>query len=482
MTKGHGLNHYIFAPNPPSTNDKTDEKAFQREIQTLEELLPFCKDSNVTCNFGVTIPGEISSTLVDNFSKAALGGLLRNVVEQIVTAVSKGCYHISILLDDYLSYFKAYDSATAKKTTLGTVHFSIANYLMDELSRVKPAESKNVNWFLHPMYYGGKTNQNQKKAPPTQGGTFQRPFQKAEAPMDRDISQYWKDMDRNVRPGYKFFVSTLSSSEVNTSIRTNEVSSALSKYVKQHKVIILEDFPSVIPVFKAQSSASLGFSSIPYLGGYEGRHAVSSEWTDGIAFRVNPAVVTPRVCLIPLMTGFDYLLSPYTYDSSMSLKASLVANLQHDERLADEMFHLVEILPSAPGSGSMALKRFKLKKLESSVFFVETSEKLAYVKKSLSANAKLADLGKELLPCFSLLEAFLEVNFANFELEALFVEYKQNNKVEFYHGSKQQQRFDQLKKRYTEAQRKLDALLAPVLPVDRLRENLRDLNTNYLTG
>jgi hypothetical protein len=40
----------------------------------------------------------------------------------------------------------------------------------------------------------------------------------------------------------------------------------------------------------------------------------------------------------------------------------------------------------------------------------------------------------------------------------------------------------QLKERLTEAERKLDVLLAPVYPLASLKQNQRDLNTAYLEG
>lgn len=260
--------------------------------------------------------------------------------------------------------------------------------------------------------------------------------------MDRDVVQYWKEMDRNARSEFTFFFSSFTSTEPRTKDSPQHstagrpdgsVLSKLKQLVQQHRVILLDTFPSIIPTFKATSrttatrstatTAVQSFPAIPYLQGYEGsKFAAAAEWAEGMAMQVAPALWPPHAALIPLTTAFDFLLSPYSHDPSIALKSALLRLLQGDERLADDLMSLIEATPSSSSSSSLAIRKFKLKKLASPTFFQETADRLSYVRKSLVS----LPLDAEIQPFFVLLDAFLEVNSANFEVEAFFEKQKED--------------------------------------------------------
>ena len=243
-------------------------------------------------------------------------------------------------------------------------------------------------------------------------------------------------MDRNAKPEFTFLFSGFTSTEPRTKggsgAQHDTEGSTLAKLkqlVQQHRVVLLDTYPSIIPTFKTTSPspsvASLlrSFPAIPHLQGYEGKHAMAAEWAEGLAVQVAPALLPPRAVLIPLLTAFDFVLSPNTHDPSMALKSALLRLLQGEERLADDLLSLIDATPAPLSSSSLAIRKFKMKKLAMPTFFHETSERVNHVRKSLAA----LPLGEELRPFFALLDAFLEMNAANFEVEAFFEKQKQKD-------------------------------------------------------
>jgi hypothetical protein len=274
--------------------------------------------------------------------------------------------------------------------------------------------------------------------------------------MDRDVVQYWKEMDRNARPDFTILFSGFTSVEPRAvkpsgpavagaaGSATGGIDGAtlarLKQLVVQHKVVLLDTYPSLIPTFKstAVTSSSLvrSFPAIMHMQGYEGTaHAAAAEWADGLAVQVASALIPPHAGLVPLLTAFDFMLAPHTHDPSIALKSALMRLLQGEERLADELQGLIEATPSA--ASSLAIRRFKIKKLATPAFFVETTDRVSYVRKSLATAAStsgggggaLARLGEELRPFFVLLDAFLDMNAINFEVEAFFEKQKQRKHV-----------------------------------------------------
>jgi hypothetical protein len=286
--------------------------------------------------------------------------------------------------------------------------------------------------------------------------------------MDRDVVQYWKEMDRNTRPDFTFLFSGFTSIEPRAPRGSSAAPSAaaatvaaldgislgrLRQLVQQHKVVLLDTYPSLVPTFKSTTvlakatttatttaSASLvrSFPAITHLQGYEASaHAAAAEWADGLAVQVASALVPPHAGLVPLLTAFDFMLAPHTHDPTIALKSALLRLLQGEERLADELLGLIDATPSA--SSSLAIRRFKIKKLATPTFFHETADRMSYVRKSLSSTSSsapaataagsggvaLGRLGEELRPFFVLLDTFLDMNAINFELEAFFEKQKQ---------------------------------------------------------
>lgn len=421
-------------------------------------------------------------------------------------------------------------SAGGKTSLLSSLHAYVANHLLDETRKRAKQAASALKFFLLPLFYGKDVKENRSGGAggngPKQTPSFgtQQHKKEQEAEMDRDVVQYWKEMDRNTRPDFTFLFSGFTSIEPRAPRGSSAAPSAaaatiaaldgislgrLRQLVQQHKVVLLDTYPSLVPTFKSTTvlakatttatttaSASLvrSFPAITHLQGYEASaHAAAAEWADGLAVQVASALVPPHAGLVPLLTAFDFMLAPHTHDPTIALKSALLRLLQGEERLADELLGLIDATPSA--SSSLAIRRFKIKKLATPTFFHETADRMSYVRKSLSSTSSSAPaataagsggvalerLGEELRPFFVLLDTFLDMNAINFELEAFFEKQKQTKHAGAGGGQKWDE-FTELKKRLTEVERKLDVLLAPAYPLSTLKHNQRDLNTAYLEG
>lgn len=113
--------------------------------------------------------------------------------------------------------------------------------------------------------------------------------------------------------------------------------------------------------------------------------------------------------LFSLSTAFDFLRSPLFYDPSTSLKSALL-NLLMDERIAEDLYSLVEIAPSplnynAYYNGTGADGKLLIRKFKNRLFVDEIYEKIHRVRHCTLRES----LKKALLPYLDICQAYLDV-------------------------------------------------------------------------
>lgn len=460
-----GLNSYLYVSDATVPSDLSASK--DTELDRVSQIADMCQKERVDFIYGLSFPASFFiATQEKDKIREQIDKL--KVIERMVAFLARnaGSTRLAFFFDDSPAlHLPSTTSPTAlssggKSSLLSSLHSYVANLLVEEtLKRIKQAQHSSLKFYLMPLFYGKQIRETRTTSV-NQGPSFGvhpkvqiipdiklcplsdlmiQQQKEHESEMDRDVVQYWKEIDRNARSEFTFLFSDFISTEPRTKERPGSDTSGhsaaradgsvvakLKQLVQQHKVILLDTFPSLIPTFKATATHTASFPAIPHLQGYEGtRYAMAADWAEGMAIQVAPALFPPHTVLIPLATAFDFLLSPNTHDPSISLKSGLLRLLQGEERLADEMLNLIESTPSPSSSASLATRKFKLKKLASPTFFQETADRLAYIRKNLST----LPLGSELQPLFLLVDAFLELNAANFEVEAFFEKQKQKDEA-----------------------------------------------------
>jgi len=214
------------------------------------------------------------------------------------------------------------------------------------------------------------------------------------------------------------------------------------------KIILYDNFPS--------NDLS---PHIIFLNAYSGREVGIDKHLYGV---VSNPMDKYTLSQIPLLTVFDYLRSPNTYNPSTSLKSSILSLLV-DDRLTEDMFYLINIAPSSAIASEVSDTVVKLSKLEAPAFFSDIQERISRLRFGLSKS-----MAQDLEPFFKLFDSFIAMNIK-------FFAYKSSL------DSENTQLQDKTKKDLREAEKEFEELLHPNFSVTNLNATTESLNSLYFT-
>ena len=476
-------------------------------VKEVGELIAFSKAKKVDVNVGFVLDVNERNKKEQAKKEAET---LAPLAELVGVLSEKGCRHFSLFFEPFSLPSTATTTTTTTPTTsttpseasVASVQATLANNLLAEVKKTlaaahKDKEFSNQRWYLHtkPLFATPKPKKPQALAATPQ---HQPPPQEHKRVMD-----YWRELDKSLEDKFFLLFDGFSVSPSDEGVDRNSDETILqlwqppqlsqqSQQQRRHKLVVLEGFPanSIPPdVYHASSTARSPASTIPNLHPYNGRQPALEKSVEGLLLKFDSRKLAPCSSLVPLCTAFDFLRFPYAYNPSISLTAALV-DLFEDDRAAEDMTQLISLAPLVSPEGKVVPFEgdpIKMKKLSTESFFTGVSSKIALARKDCQSTSK--DLNEELKPFFEVLETFVAMNTLAFQMNAMI---ESKNKKKGGGGGDQKQKvssvskwwadYNDLKKKFTDIQRKLDELLNPVYSGEVLNATTSELSELYLFG